>query len=82
MLQVHVSLTGDVIHNIPNVLLPAAADEILLRSAVLERHTITKNGDVCALSSQLFFQFNNKNYLCSSAVSILAPLPTRAESSL
>lgn len=50
MLQVHVSLTGDVIHNIPNVLLPAAPDEILLRSSVLERHTITKNGDVCAFS--------------------------------
>ena len=34
----YVSLTGDVVHHIPDVLLPAAADEVLLRSSVLQEH--------------------------------------------
>lgn len=30
-------LTGNVIHNIPDILLPAATDEVLLRGAVLRK---------------------------------------------
>lgn len=37
MLQVYVSLTSDVIDHVSDVLLPAATNEVLLRSAVLEK---------------------------------------------
>ena len=35
VLQMNVSLAGDVVHHVPDVLLPAAADEVLLRGSVL-----------------------------------------------
>lgn len=37
MLKVDVSLAGDVVDNIPDLLLSAAADEVLLRSSVLQK---------------------------------------------
>lgn len=38
MLQMQVGLAGDVVHDVPDVLSPAAADEVLLRSSVLQKH--------------------------------------------
>lgn len=35
----YVGLAGDVVHNIPDVLLPAAPDEVLLGSSVLQERT-------------------------------------------
>lgn len=38
----YVGLTGDVIHDVPDVRLPAAADEVLLRGSMLRGHTDIK----------------------------------------
>lgn len=37
MLKMNMSLTGNVIHNIPDILLPATTDEVLLRGTMLEK---------------------------------------------
>lgn len=55
VLKMNVSLTGDVVRNVPDVLLPVAADEVLLRSSVLQRHTNKQK------------HFSNNSYLSSSA---------------
>lgn len=41
VLEVNVSLAGDVIDHVANILLPAATDEILLGHTVLRTHTRT-----------------------------------------
>lgn len=43
MFKVHMSLTSDVKHNISNVLLPAATDEILLRRSALKKQKQKQN---------------------------------------
>lgn len=41
VLKMNVSLAGDVVDNISDVLLSAAADEVLLRSSVLQKDNRT-----------------------------------------
>lgn len=48
MLKMNVSLAGDVVRNVPDVLLAVAADEVLLRSSVLQRHTRTNKNTLTA----------------------------------
>lgn len=43
VLEVNVSLARDVVHDVPNLLLPAAANEILLGRSVLHTHRHTHN---------------------------------------
>lgn len=79
MLQMCMSLTGDIVHNISHVLLPAATDEVFLRRSVLEKHIKkeekTHTHDVFLHNTH----FNLWNYLRSSAAANLASVHTRVQ---
>lgn len=69
MLEMNMCLAGNVIHNISDILLPAATDEVLLRDAVLGKilsDILSSADSIAFLFSWIFARFSKP--VCGKAI--------------